>query len=113
MTALSNNYSNGRANSKYKSGKMEDLQKKAIAVQVTWGKKLQELHPEVVDFYRGGKYIKKIAEELNICYRYSLTKNNAVRAITYALNGFNGIPSMNLSAYSGLLDENEKKEIVR
>lgn len=83
---------------------------RAINASLSFGRTLQEIHPEIVDMRLGGMSITQIVEELDLVNRYNLTKVIARNSVSVSLCGHDG--KLGIPAYVGLIEDPLERERI-
>lgn len=79
--------------------------RKAIALAIDIGRKIQQEYPEIADDYRIGLSKPQIVRKYGLMFQYNITDSVAERAVDNALRGYGG--ELSVPAYQGLIPQSD------
>lgn len=90
---------------------LDSAQITAIRMAILAGLRIQRDHPEIAEMYRDGKFIREIANELNIAGQYGLrSEQGAISAVGHALRGVEKT-ILGVNSYQGLISKDELENL--
>lgn len=88
---------------------LNERQRAVLKRAANLGIVIQREFPEVAEDYRAGRLVPEIIAQYDVLSRYGVGRNVAIKAILFAIQGYNG--GIGVNSYRGLIDSSELEEL--